>query len=281
MVHIQKRGPKRWVARWEDPDGRERAKSFQRKVDAEQFLTAVGSDMLRGQYIDPSAGRATFRAVAEAWRASQPHRPSTRVAKDKHLRLHAYPAFGDRQIASIRPSELQAWATGLSATYKLGYVRVIVETVRAVFNSAVTDRLIVTSPAKSIRLPTEHREAVVPLSRDQVEALIVAMTDRYKAAVLLGATAGLRPGELLGVKVADVDFLRRELHVRQQLTEVLGKVLEGPLKTPTSYRKIPLPTFVVEALSPHLAQYPAHPDGWLFTAARGDRVRRTKFMKFH
>ena len=38
MASIKKRPDGRWRARYRDPDGRERAKHFARKVDAERFL---------------------------------------------------------------------------------------------------------------------------------------------------------------------------------------------------------------------------------------------------
>jgi integrase len=40
-------------------------------------------------------------------------------------------------------------------------------------------------------------------------------------------------------------------------------------KTPSSYRTVPLPQVVVDALAEHLSLHPAGPDGWLFTAPKG------------
>ena len=49
-------------------------------------------------------------------------------------------------------------------------------------------------------------------------------------------------------------------------------------KTPSSYRTVPLPQVVVDALAEHLALHPAGPDGWLFTAPEGGPIVRTSFM---
>jgi hypothetical protein len=46
-----------WRARWRNPAGRQRTKSFARKVDAERFLLGVEDAKLRGAYVDPAAGR--------------------------------------------------------------------------------------------------------------------------------------------------------------------------------------------------------------------------------
>src|SRR3954463_2858744 len=57
----------RWLARWRDPGGRQRKRSFDRKVDAQRWLDQMRADMHRGQYIDPRAGSVRLREVAAAW----------------------------------------------------------------------------------------------------------------------------------------------------------------------------------------------------------------------
>src|SRR3954463_6020463 len=138
MAHIQKRGPKRWVARYEDPAGRERARSFERKIDAEKFLVSVQHQKWTNTYVDPDAGRVTFAEYADAWRTAQPHRVSTARTVRHHLHAHAFPAFAMRPLASIRTSDIQAWVTGLSTGgLAPSTVRAVFENVRAVFRAVV------------------------------------------------------------------------------------------------------------------------------------------------
>ncbi len=63
MAHIQKRirGHTRWIARTLAPDGGERTRTFDRKVDAEHWLTTIEATKLRGEWIDPERGRVRFR----------------------------------------------------------------------------------------------------------------------------------------------------------------------------------------------------------------------------
>ena len=51
---------RRWQARYLDPEGRERTQMFDRKQDAERFLSTITAAVLRGAYVDPDAGRVTF-----------------------------------------------------------------------------------------------------------------------------------------------------------------------------------------------------------------------------
>jgi integrase len=85
---------------------------------------------------------------------------------------------------------------------------------------------------------------------------------------------GLRISELLGLRVSDVDFLRRVVHVTEQLSED-GK-RRVPLKTANSRRSVPLAPECAELLAEHLRAYPAAGGGWLFTvgSATASPLRR-------
>lgn len=50
----------RWEVRYRDPAGKQRSRLFERKVDAERFAATTTADMVRGTYVDPTAGRTTF-----------------------------------------------------------------------------------------------------------------------------------------------------------------------------------------------------------------------------
>lgn len=113
----------RWRARYLDPDGRERSRTFARKLEAERFLATVETDKLRGAYIDPSAGRVTLRDYGEEWLAGRTFDESTREAVVSRLRVHVFPHLGERELVGIRPSHLQAWMRGLQQSLASRYVR--------------------------------------------------------------------------------------------------------------------------------------------------------------
>jgi len=146
---------KRWQARYLDPDGSERAKDFARKQDAERFLATITSDVLRGAYVDPDAGKVTFTAFATRWLEAQTFSASTYEATELRLRLHAYPQLGKRELRDIRPSVIQAWLRGLQEDLAPSYVRIIKTNVSAVLAAAVDDGLIARNPcrASSVKTP--------------------------------------------------------------------------------------------------------------------------------
>jgi integrase len=87
----------------------------------------------------------------------------------------------------------------------------------------------------------------------------------------------MRQGELLGLSVDRVDFLRRTLRVDRQMVDVVGKVPGfGPTKTAASVRTIPVPSVVLEALTAHLQRFGAGRDGLVFTHESGGPIRRNR-----
>ena len=175
---------------------------------------------------------------------------------DAHLRNHALPFFDDRPIASIRPSELQAWVRSRTEVLTPATVEVVYRIFAAILNTAVDDRLLARSPASGIRLPRPSRHEVQPPTVEEVKALIDAMPERYRALVVVAAGTGLRQGECFGLTVDRVDFLRRTVTVDHQLIlPATGPPQFGPPKTTASVRTVPLPKVVGESLAAHLERH--------------------------
>jgi integrase len=279
MASIDKRPNGKWRARYRvHPGGPQRSKHFDRKSDAERFLTRIQGRVLDGSYVDPAAGRVTFGDYADSWRKAQVHRRSTVVQVDAHLRNHMLPTFGDRALASIRPSEVQAWARGRTEVLAPATVETVLRIFSAILSDAVRDRIIVHNPATNIRLPRKAKTAIVPPTVEQVEAVIPQMPDRYRALVTLAAGTGLRQGECFGLSLDRCDFLRRSITVdRQMVLAGSGPPRFGPPKTGASVRTVPLPQVVADALAGHLEQRGTGPDGLIFTNQNGEVVRRNRF----
>jgi integrase len=276
MAHVEKYAGGRWRARWRDPSGRTQSKVFDRKVDADRHLTAMESNKLSGAYVDPRAGRVSFREYAERWQDNRRHlRRSTTDKVGRQLALHVLPLLGDRAMADVRPSHVQSVVSAASlAGLSPRSVEGVHRTMSSIFTAAVADRIIATSPCRRISLPRPAVGKVDPLSVEEVDLLAEASPDRYRALIVLGAGCGLRLGEALGLTVDRVDFLRRTLTVDRQLVrgETTAPVF-GPPKTDASVRTIPAPQVVLDALAAHLAAYGSGPDGLVFTNRDGRAIR--------
>jgi integrase len=277
----------RWRARYRDLAGKEHARRFPRKADAQRWLDEVTTSVVTGMYVDPQAGQTTFEEYAEQWREVQVHRPTTQNHYELVLRRYAYPTFGARTLSSILPSDVQGWIkrleTGDSRTKQRplapATIAVAHSIVSGVFRAAIRDRRIIGNPCDGSKLPKRQTVRVVPLTTEQVHALHDAMPAAFKAMVTLAVGTGMRQGECYGLSVDRVDFLRRAVTVDRQLIKVTGRApFFGPPKTAASVRSIPLPQVVVDALAAHLAEHGTGPDGLLFTLDDLP-VRRASFFQ--
>ncbi|GAA2552104.1 tyrosine-type recombinase/integrase [Pseudonocardia hydrocarbonoxydans] len=267
MGSVAKRPNGRWRARYRAPDGAWRAKHFTRKVDAERFVATIETAKLRGAYIDPD-DRTTVAEYARRWAAARPYRATTARRVEAQIRCHLEgKALGGRRLAAVLPSDVQAWSAELAQTMAPATVQLQVNLLKAVYASAVLDRLVASSPVVRIALPRAERDRVVPLTIDQVQALAREVPERCSAMVVVQAALGLRVGELLALRDQDVNFLGRSVRIEHQLER--GTRRRVPPKTPRSRRAVPLPQVAAEALSEHMRNWPALDDGTLFYGASG------------
>ncbi len=247
---------KRYAVRWWE-GSRQRRKSFTLKGDADRFARKTTTDLERGHYIAPNAGKKPLREVCEMWLASTDHRDSTAEHARRHFRRHIWPYLGDRPIGGLQRSDVRSWMKGRRRDLSDATVAVAYGRLRAVLQFAVDEDMIPKTPCRGIKGPRVTRQEITPLSRQGVEALVAAAPPRYQAALLLAAGSGLRGGELLGLEVKHLDLDRGEVKVAQQLIEPdAGRPYIARPKTEQSYRTVPLAKTVVEALEGHLRRFP-------------------------
>ncbi|MGH3482277.1 MAG: tyrosine-type recombinase/integrase [Nocardioidaceae bacterium] len=277
MASIKRRPDGQYRARYRDSAGREHAKHFRRKVDAQAWLDEQTAAILTGRWADPRAGQVTVREYGDRWQQSQTWRPKTHSRVASAMKIHVYPRFGDRPIGSVRRSEVQAFVKHLGATLgKPTSVEAVYSVLRGMMRSAVVDRVLAVSPCEGVSAPSAPPKALTIPTAADVVTLAEALPERFSAVVYVAAGLGLRPGECLGLKVEDVDFLGRRVAVRQQLDENRGLV---PLKTDHSYRTVPLPDAVSVQLAEHLRRTGRRDRGLLFLDANGRPVARNSFGK--
>jgi len=268
-----------WRARFVDDAGKEHARHFARKRDAQAWLDAQTSSMLTGTYVVPKAGRITFRDYAETWRTSQVFRPRTASLVELALRVRVYPVIGDRRLETISKATIQSLVATLAERYAARTVTVTYSYVSTILKDAVENRRIARTPCVGIKLPEIVRTRVEPRSTEHVRTAAAVVGPRLEAAVWLAAGMGLRRGEAFGLTVDRVKFLERKVVVDRQLIDVGrgGVPVFGPPKTISSVREVPLPEFVAEALARHLKRFKPGPEGLLFTTFRGNPWRPKTF----
>lgn len=278
---VTRRPNGQWRARVIGDDGRERAKHFTTKALAKRWEAEQVAALVNGRWVDPS-DTTTVVQYARTWAAARPHRPSTARRVEAAIEHHvAATRLGDRRIAAVRPSEIQAWAMERAQHLAPSTMKNLVSLVRSVFVSAALDRVIGTNPVGRIKLADHRAERVVPLTVQQVRSLMAAVPRINRAMIVTQAGLGLRIGELLALRVQDVNFLGRTARIEFQRSQDTRDLV--PPKTLRSRRTVPLPNVVSEALAAHLAEFGPGNDSSIFADDSGrpwNHVRVQRIFKF-
>ena len=263
MASVKRRPDGQWRARYRDDAGKEHAKHFARKVDAQRWLDEVTASMVTGAYVDPNAGRITFAEYFAEWAQRQVWESGT----DRAVRLAAGSVtFGDVPLAALRRSHVERWVKAMQIAPRgegkrpglaPGTIRTRVNNVRSVLRAAGRDRVIASDPSDGLTLPRVRRpDAAMTLpTTAQVRGLLDVAPDEWEAFVALCASAGLRLGEAAAVQVRDVDFLRRTLTVARQVQRGSGGTVEIRPPKYGSERTVYLADGLVEILSAHVAAH--------------------------
>jgi integrase len=265
MAHVEDRWKRegrrgtgrRWRARYIDPDGHERSRSFDRKIDAERFLAEVEHSKIAGSYRDPDAGRITLRKYAAGWVESYPADSSRGENVRRQLRLHILPGLGTALLSQLeqRPSMVQRFLAGLPMGD--GGASQVAITLQTILGAAVDDGLISRNPCKvrSVRMPRQPKQKIVPWTAAQIRAVRAGLPPQWQLVTDCGAGLGLRQGEIFGLAVDAVGFLQRRVRVVRQVKRVGGR-LWFALPKGGKERDVPLPGTVSLVLAAHIEAFP-------------------------
>jgi integrase len=276
-LSIAKRDDGRWRARYRDAAGKERARHFARKVDAQRWLDDVTSSVVTGTYTDPRTSSVTLEDWSAIWFKGQVHLKATgRTRVEGIVRLYIVPRWGSTRLRDVSHAEVQTWVTellegGLSASS----VQRTHGLLSQMLDLAVRDRRLPANPAKGVKLPRKLPKARRFLNADQVEALVVEC-EPYGLVVRFLAYTGLRWGEMAALRVRDVDPLRRRMLIARSVTEDNGRLIFDTTKTGEE-RTVPLPRFLAEQITTSFAG--KGPDDLVFQGTRGGVLRNGNFNR--
>jgi integrase len=243
------------AAYWHDGRRHVAPYTFDSKADANVFLDSVSASIRRGDWIAPELGRISFADYAVLWLAQRTDiRPRTREQYGLLIGNKLIPAFGHRELAKITPLHVRSWYADIAGKTP-GSARSAYRLLKAIFNTAILDDLIVKNPCRVKGGGTDRVvDRRIP-NVDQVAALTLSMPEQYRAAVTLAAWGTLRRGEVLGLNRQDVDLRAGTVRVERSLHEFYDGRLElGPTKNGDP-RKVYMPSSVMPALEEHLRRF--------------------------
>jgi integrase len=252
---FQRKGVRdRWVIRYRqltaDGKWRHRAETVlsPRRKDAETVL----ADRLRavngGQKLPAEIRFDEFAQTHWETYLEQNLKPSTRAAHRSNLKAHLLPTFGKMLLAEIAPAQVLAFLAqkreaGLSQKTLVNLYTLL----QKILNLAVDLEFLQANPMRRVPKPRVMRAEKPTLTPAQVRAVVDATPEYMRALVVLLYLTGVRIGEALGLKWADMDFDRGKLYIRRS-------VWKGGEQEPKSRRSIRakhLPPRLAQALKRH------------------------------
>ena len=262
-----------WRARYRDDGGKEHVRHFDRRVDAQKWLDAVTASLVAGTHVAPKTARMTVGEWCDTWlEGYATRRPSTvRQARVHIARIKA--ELGGMRLSAVRPSHVKAWTARLRTEGKKGsdgtpealaasYVYACHARLAQIMSDAVHDGIIPRSPCSRRTSPGQGKQRPYVATTEQLWGLYDVMPERLRAAVLLGALAGLRLAESCGLRMSDVDFMRGIVFPRMQYPA-------EELKTEISRIPVPVGQSLALQLSAHVKKWPGET---LLTGADGGQL---------
>lgn len=281
MANVAKRvledGTSVWDARYRDPAGKQRKRTFSKKSEAQRFLVGVDAKLLDGSYLDPRRGVITVAAWSEVWLSGQAQlKESTRTRYESLLRVHVLPQWGATPITRIGYAEVAAWVAKLTKSgMAASSVRHAHRVLSLMLALAVKDKRLPANVADGVPLPRVQSSHKRFLTHGQVAALAGACGDDSLAVEVL-AYCGLRYGELAALRVARLDLLRRRINIVESMTEVGGRAILSDPKT-HQHRSVPVRQSLIDRLAVVITG--KGPDDLVFTSPEGGLLRLNNFRR--
>lgn len=247
-------------------------------------LTQLQGLAATGSLSEPT--RLTCREYLERWLedVQRPNiRASTHLRYASLLATHITPHIGGIRLAKVQPITIQRLYSQLGSASASGRTRELVHVVlRKAFKQAMLWGYMTRNPCDAVARPKPARKAIRYFTAEETNRFLsAARSDRLFALYVLAVSAGLRQGELFGLKWRDVDWNAGAIAVQRTIDDLNGKLSVGEPKTAKGRRRVDLPAIAMSALRAHRKAMFAegHASDWIFCDTKGGLLRRGNVLR--
>ena len=222
--------------------------------EAEKVAAELEASLVQG--VVPSTERTTVAEFLEKWLADyvRPNlAPATVRSYEGEVRLHIAPALGKQTLKDLRPDQLARFYAVKSQTLASAHVHYLHRILHKSFSCALRWGLVPRNVADAVDAPRVRQDERPVLTPAQVQALLDHVrTDRLYALYYLALEIGLREGELIARRWADLDTQACTLAVRTKFERIKGQgIVEGPTKARRPRSRVGLSDAAVRTLLSH------------------------------
>jgi integrase len=281
-----------WVVDYVDQADKRRLKTFAKKKVADNFAATANVEIRAGIHTADSASK-TIAEAGKLWLETGDKaglERSTLAAYRQHLKLHIEPYLGNVKLSQLSAPMVREFEDKLArgdmpeGAQPQPRTRTMVRKVRVSLSSLLSDaqerglvsrnvvRDLRRTRARGVERKAERRQkgklkiGVDIPTREEIKAIVEAAKGRWRPVLLAAIFTGLRASELRGLRWADVDLDKRELHVQQRADRYSAI---GKPKSESGERTVPLTPIVVNTLREWKLACPRSEAGLVFPSSGG------------
>jgi integrase len=272
-----------WVVDYADQGGQRRLKTFAKKKDADAFAATAKVEIRSGIHTADSAS-ITVAGAGKLWIAAGEQSGLERSTLDAYrqlLRLHVEPLLGNVKLSQLSAPMVRDFEDRLGNDRSVAMVKKARTALSALLSDAQERGLVARNVVKELRRGrkrgkerrSEKRQrgklkvGVDIPTLDEVRAIVGAAAGRWRPILLTAIFTGLRASELRGLRWEDIDFDKRELHVRQRADRYSAI---GKPKSESGERTVPLTPNVLNLLREWKLACPQSDLGLVFPTGAGN-----------
>jgi integrase len=221
----------------------------------------------------PKVGK-TLSTMVQEWRSDVAVnlKPSTVRAAESHLIRHILPRLGSSRLQELNAKHLQAFVTTIAATdITRKTIRNVLHTLFSILGTArLYGNALPQVKRSDLKLPPKGvGRKVHTLDASQIGHIINHAKEPFASMFAVVGMTGLRAGEMLGLKLIDLDFGKKVIHVERSIDSRTKK--EQSPKTEGSVNDVPMPSQLEKRLKDFLAKHHRqNPSGYLFVNRNGN-----------
>jgi integrase len=259
-------------------------------AEARSWRTQMLARLDSGATIAPKV--PTVAQVAEEWlvgarsgairsRSRRVYKPSAIRSIDNALRLRVLPVFGREGLSDVTRPRLQRWiSTLIEDGLNPSTVRNTLTALRVLYRHAFEFGVVHDNPTVGLKLPALERHEPRLVPPEEAASLLAVLPLEDRAIWATAFYAGLRRGELWGLRVRDVNLDERIIRVRNSEDVIEGQITP---KSEAGHRPIPIAEKLASTLGDYLAwlrgRRKPEPDDRIFPGERAERFSASALLK--
>lgn len=260
-----------WQVDYRDGSGARRCKQFDRKKDAETWLTNAAWEVSKGLHVADSQS-VTVKDAADLWVKAAEANDRERGTIEQYMALrdlHIVPLIGAEKLTKLSQPKVEAFRDQLLETRSKAMTGKIVRALSSILAEGMRRGLVAQNVAAKVKAGRSKREkpkVVIPTTVE-LKAIIAQADEGMKPLVMVAIFAGLRASEIRGLRWKDVDFKAKTITVAQRADKYCHL---GPPKSEAGYRTIPIGDALVTELKRWKLRCPIGDLGLVFPNIAGN-----------